>query len=153
MFDHTITIQIRNRTNQPQNWYAFGFNQGLQNPNGVAVSINERSAETAARQSSTNPYLIDNIKIKTQSELQLQSPITITTSEITGQSSQKVMIPSDYLDMWNGIIKLVKIYNTGFKIQGKTLLSGTIAPNQAMSITLNLKQEKKISNFIINSEI
>lgn len=144
----TITINIKNTTSHLKTWYAFGYNQSLQNEPGVLVTVSESSLQQSTRESSTQPFIVKKIKIKTDSAHQLNQPISIVTSKSTGGYYQQMFTPSNYQDVLYSIPNLVSIYNPKLNVFGNTFLWGTINPNESMNIVLLLKAKQSFGYFI-----
>lgn len=144
----TLSITIINNTTAAKPWVAFGFNKGLQNVPGVIVSVSESSLQQATTESASIPFKVQSIKIKTQTDAQLGNPITIQTSDATGQLEQSIFTPLDYYDVDTKVPNLVKINNPNIIISGQVALNGVIAAGQTMNIILKLQKQSGFSNFI-----
>lgn len=145
---NTLTITIVNNTIQKQQWVAFGYNAGLQNPPGVIVSVSESSLEETDKQSAQIPFKIQSIKIKTQTTSQLNNLIQIQTSDATGKLVQYTVTPMNYYEPETKIPNLVKINNPNIIISGQVALIGNINAGETMNITITIRKQSAFSNFI-----
>jgi hypothetical protein len=91
----TISIKITNTTPIMQAWYAFGLNRGYVNTPGVLVSVSESSLDQATRETAFNPFMVTDMKIKTNVQDQLFHKITIITNEVTGEAKSYSITPID----------------------------------------------------------
>lgn len=149
MFKSNIfSITITNSETTALPWVAFGYNEGLTNVPGVSVSVPQTSLQQSTRQSASIPFLIKSIKIRTQSQAQLNNPIQIKTVDATGKLNSVALVPMNYYDVMTSIPYMVKVYDPQILIDSRVSLTGTINARETMYITVEISKKSGFSNFV-----
>lgn len=148
MDNSVLSIKITNTNPEQKPWTAFGFNEGGQNQAGVLVSIAQSSLAQATRESANIPFIIDEIKIKSADQSNLDNTIIIHYKDSTGKLFNAQFTPSAYLDPSQHIQTLVVIQRPNIEISGNIALKGIINGNSSITILLDITKKKLISSFI-----
>lgn len=126
-------------------------------PSGVSVVIAESSHSEVKRDMAANPFITQVARYRTDSNSNLQLPISYVRDTSTGSDISKVIQPINYLEPENKYISgssVIRITDfEGLNFDGDNYLTGTIAADSTINFIITLKTKLQLSFALENKNI
>lgn len=134
---NVIVYNLENISQAPQEVNLFE-RVGTTNPN---VKIDPSKANFA-EEIKTNPVQIDKVKINSQNEAQVETPVQVICSRATGTTGSYVITPQISPTQFQ--TKVVEVRPKGLILDGTCSVRYRIAPNTKVTLLFNFSPARKV---------
>ena len=146
--DRTLTVTIKNTTDEAKTAIIFGGNQESQQPDGVTVEVEESSHKEVREESKSNPFKIVGLKYSVSSALQFDNVLKIVNKTASGTITTRVWQPRNSSSPQNFDKNMVDSGGFAMNVSGQSSIRLVINPNTTSVFTFTIRARANMSNLL-----
>ncbi len=146
--DRTLTVVVRNTTQQAETAIIFGGNEEAPQPAGLTVTVEESSHREVREESKANPFKIAGMKMSVSNPLQFDNVLQILRRTATGSNTSRVYQPRNATSPQNFTQQLIDDEAFEMDVTGQDSLRLMIEPDVTVVFTLTVKARANIGNLL-----
>ncbi len=146
--DRTLTVTIKNTTDEAKTAVIFGGNQESQQPDGVTVEVEESSHKEVREESKSNPFKIVGLKYSVSSALQFDNVLKIVNKTASGTITTRVWQPRNSSSPQNFDKNMVDSGGFAMNVSGQSSIRLMINPKTTAVFTFTIRARANMSNLL-----
>ncbi|WP_010182452.1 hypothetical protein [Aquimarina agarilytica] len=146
--DRTLTVVVTNTSDVAAEAVIFGGNAGLDQPQGVAVEIEESSHKEVREESKSNPFKIAGMKYSVSNPLQFDNVLRIERRTAAGSKTTRVYQPRNATSPQNFTQSLIDDDNFEMDVTGQDAMRVRIEAGVTAVFTFTIKARANLGNLL-----
>lgn len=145
--DRTLTVVVRNTSDEIAEAVIFGGNESAPQIQGVEVRVEESSHQEVREESKSHPFLISGMKMSVSDPLQFDNVLRLAKRTATGKRDATVFQPRNSTSPQNFTSNLIDS-NLEFHVTGQTSIRFNVNPNTTVVFTFTVKARANLGNLL-----
>ena len=146
--DRTLTVVVRNTSGADAEAILFGGFASEPQPAGVTVDVQESSHAFVRSASSSNPFLIQGLKLSVSDSLQFDNVLKLVRETAAGSNTERVYQPRNATSPANFTSTLIDDSSFSAEIGGEDSIRVVIRDGVTMVFTFTIKARANMSNLL-----
>ncbi len=151
--DRTLTVVVKNTSDNATEAIIFGGNQDATQPNGVSVDVEESSHKEVREESKANPFKIAGMKYSVSNALQFDNVLKITRRTASGSNTVRVYQPRNATSPQNFTQSLIDDDNFEMEVTGQDSLRVLINGGTTAVFTFTIKARANMGNVLRGNNV
>ncbi|WP_062062729.1 hypothetical protein [Aquimarina longa] len=146
--DRTLTVTVKNTTDESKTAVIFGGNQEVQQVDGVTVEVEESSHKEVREESKSNPFKIVGLKYSVSDALQFDNVLKIVNKTASGTITTRVWQPRNSSSPQNFDKNMVDSGGFAMNVSGQSSIQLTINAQTTAVFTFTIKVRANMGNLL-----
>lgn len=151
--DRTITVVVKNTTDQDAGASLFGANQNRPLAAGITVGVEESSHQEVQEESKSNPFKIAGLKMSVSDELQFDNILQISRKTATGSRTGRVYQPRNATSPQNFTGKMIDDGSFEMDVTGQDSILFKINAGVTVVFTFTIRARANMGNILSGGNV